>query len=172
MTPAAHVASIALAMALGLMLVELAVSRANERVFRQRGAVDAPDEVYPTMRWAYPAAFVVMALEGMLIAPAPGAVTWLGLAAFVAAKALKAWAVVSLRRCWTYRVLVLPGMPLVRTGPYRFLRHPNYVAVLGELVGMAMLTSARITGPLLTLFFAWLLRQRIADEERALSLPR
>jgi methyltransferase len=64
-------------------------------------------------------------------------------------------------------VLVLPGAPLVHAGPYRFMRHPNYVAVLGELAGMALLTTAWLSGPLATAFFAWLLYRRIQAEERA-----
>ena len=53
--------------------------------------------------------------------------------------------------CWTFRVIVVPGTTLVASGPYRFMRHPNYVAVVGELVGVALMTGARVTGPLATL---------------------
>jgi methyltransferase len=67
-------------------------------------------------------------------------------------------------------VLVLPGAPLVSGGPYRLVRHPNYVGVVGELVAMALLSGARITGPLAVLGFGWLLLRRIAAEERALGL--
>ena len=89
---------------------------------------------------------------------------------FLASKALKTWAVVSLGRRWTYKVLVLPGAPLVTHGPYAFLRHPNYVAVLGELVGMALTMGAVLTGPAATAFFGWLLWRRILAEERALGM--
>ena len=58
-----------------------------------------------------------------------------------AAKALKFWAIASLGTRWTYKVLVMPGLPLVPTGPYRWLRHPNYVGVVGELVAMALMTA-------------------------------
>jgi methyltransferase len=88
------------------------------------------------------------------------------------AKSLKAWAIVALGVRWTYRVFVLPGAPLVVRGPYAFMRHPNYVAVLLELVSMALLTGARVTGPISVVFFGYLLRQRIAAEERALGLSR
>jgi len=65
-------------------------------------------------------------------------------------------------------VLVLPGVPLVTGGPYRFVRHPNYVGVVGELLGMALVTGARVTGPLGIVFFSWLLFRRIRAEDRAL----
>jgi methyltransferase len=159
-----------LAAVLGVMLIELLVSRRNEAVFRRHGAVAAPDDVYGVMRVAYPGAFVLMATEGMVRAEWPVETFWWGAAIFAAGKALKTWAIVSLGYRWTYRVLVLPGAALVRTGPYAWLRHPNYVGVVGELVGMALMVGAWITGPIATLGFGWLLLRRMASEERALGM--
>ena len=122
------------------------------------------------MRWAYPGVFAAMAVEGAVAGPEPGVTTAAGAAVLVAAKAFKFWAIASLGTRWTYRVLVLPNAALVDRGPYRFMRHPNYVAVLGELAGMALLTGARVTGVAGTLFFASLLYRRIRAEERALQL--
>jgi methyltransferase len=65
---------------------------------------------------------------------------------------------------------VVPGLPLVTAGPYRWFRHPNYIGVVGELVAMALMTRARVTGPLGTVFFGWLLLRRMAAEERAMEL--
>jgi methyltransferase len=65
---------------------------------------------------------------------------------------------------------VLPGLPLVTAGPYRWCRHPNYIGVVGELIAMALMTRARVTGPVGTLLFGWLLVRRIAAEERAMEL--
>jgi methyltransferase len=161
----------ALFVVLALMLVELWISRSNERILRRLGATDVADHVYHSMQWAYPGSFVLMALEGAIRETRPGLVTWCGVALFLAAKALKGWAIVSLGSRWTYRVLVLPGAPLVTRGPYAFMRHPNYVGVIGELIGMALMVGAPIAGPLSTLFFALLLRRRIAAEERALGFP-
>jgi methyltransferase len=160
----------ALLVALLLMLGELAVSRRHERELLARGAVIPPDPVYATMRWAYPASFVVMALEGAVRGPAPNAVAALGIVLFVLAKILKTWAIASLGVRWTYRVLILPGTPLVTAGPYRWMRHPNYVGVVGELIGFALLGDARLSGPLATACFSWLLWRRIEAEERALGL--
>ena len=88
-----------------------------------------------------------------------------------AAKALKWWAMASLGTRWTFRVLVVPDAPLVSTGPYAVLRHPNYVAVVGELLSMALLVGAVISGPIAVLLFGLLLRQRIRLEDRALRSP-
>ena len=158
----------ALAVVLSLMLVELWVSTRHERLLRARGAVESPDPVYATMRWAYPAVFVAMAVEGFLSEPVPTHVVLAGVAIFIIGKLLKAWAITTLGERWTYKVLVLPGVPLVTGGPYQFVRHPNYVGVIGELIGMALITGARVTGPLGVVFFSWLLVRRIRAEERAL----
>lgn len=151
------------------MLGEFSVSTRNERLLRARGAVEPPDAVYSTMRWAYPAVFVAMAAEGMLFGPVPRPVLVAGIAVFAIAKVVKFWAITTLGERWTYKVLVLPGVPLVTGGPYRFVRHPNYVGVVGELVGMALITGARVTGLLGLAFFSWLLVRRIQAEERALG---
>lgn len=162
------IAAAALTAVVVLMLGELWLSNRNERILRARGAVAPPDPVYRTMRWAYPAVFVAMGVEGVLFDPPSRAVVLVGVALFAAGKLLKIWAITALGDRWTYKVLVLPGMPLVSAGPYRYLRHPNYVGVLGELVGMALITGARLTGPVGVAFFSWLLRRRLQAEEQAL----
>src|SRR5262245_34776491 len=111
-----------------------------------------------------------MAAEGILTNRSIGGAAVAGVVVLVLAKALKFWAIASLGRRWTYKVLVLPGAPLVASGPYRFVRHPNYVAVIGELVAMALLSDARVTGTLSVIGFGILLVRRIAAEERALGL--
>ena len=162
------IAAAALLVVLLFMLGELKVSTRNERLLRARGAVEPPDAVYSTMRWAYPAVFIAMAVEGMVFGPVPRRVLVAGIAVFAIAKVVKFWAITTLGERWTYKVLVLPGVPLVTSGPYRFVRHPNYVGVVGELVGMALITGARVTGPLGLAFFSWLLMRRIQAEDRAL----
>jgi methyltransferase len=158
----------ALLVVLLFMLGELRVSTRNERLLRARGAIEPPDAVYSTMRWAYPAVFIAMAIEGMLFDSVPRPVLAAGIAIFAIAKVVKFWAITTLGERWTYKVLVLPGVPLVTSGPYRFVRHPNYVGVVGELVGVALITGARVTGPLGLILFSWLLMRRIQAEDRAL----
>jgi methyltransferase len=168
--PPAIFVSVVLIGILGAMIVELRVSQANERVLREQGAVDPPDEVYATMRWAYPGAFMAMAVEGIVRGAPLSRATLAGIALLLASKALKTWAIVSLGRRWTYRVWVMPGAPLVTRGPYAFVRHPNYLAVIGELIGMAMTVGAIVSGPVAIACFGWLLQRRIAAEERALGM--
>jgi methyltransferase len=154
-----------------MMLGEAIVSRSHERTLREQGAIEPPGDVYATMLWAYPGAFVVMAAEGVVAGPAATLISASGVILMAAAKALKWWAMVSLGVRWTFRVLIVPGAPLVTRGPYAIWRHPNYIAVVGEFLAMALITNARVTGPLTTLLFSWLMWQRIRIEDRALRYP-
>lgn len=171
MSGAVAVSVVSVAVALLIMLAESRLSKQNERKLRAAGAVEPRDDVIAWMTAVYPGSFLAMALEGALFGPEPGTSTIVGGVAFAAAKALKFWAIASLGWRWTFRVLVPPESTLVTRGPYAFIRHPNYVAVLGELLGMAILVGARYLGPLTILVFAWLIRRRIGVEERALRHP-
>jgi methyltransferase len=152
-----------------MMLGEAVLSAHNERLLRARGAIEPPDDVIDTMRWAYPGSFVAMAVEGAWAGPASADALAAGLAVFGFAKALKIWAISTLGTRWTFRVLVLPNAPLIARGPYARLRHPNYVAVMGEIIGMALIVWAPVTGVLSLVGFGWLLRRRMAVEDRALG---
>jgi protein-S-isoprenylcysteine O-methyltransferase Ste14 len=66
-------------------------------------------------------------------------------------------------------VIVVPGARLVSAGPYRYVRHPNYIAVFGELLGAALMTGAAVAGPLAVASFAFLIGRRIRVETRALA---
>ena len=150
------------------MLVEAARARRNERAQKARGGVEPADDVYNIMRIVYPAAFLAMLAEGAARGRGSAAFVVTGIAVFTAAKIIKWSAIVALGRCWTFRVIVVPGDRLVASGPYRCLRHPNYVGVIGELIGAALMTRALVTGPIAVMVFAILLYNRIAVEERAL----
>ena len=152
-----------------LMLGEARLSGRRERVLRARGAMEPPDDVYRTMRVMYPACFVVIALEGVVRGTAATSWWLAGAVLLAVSKALKYWAVTTLGHRWTFRVLVLPGEPLVTSGPYRFLRHPNYVAVAGELIGMALMMAAPVTGTLAVAGFGCLMVRRTQVEERSLG---
>ena len=165
------VSLIALVAALLAMLGEQRRSLRNERALLERGAVEPAEDVYPMMRWTYPVAFVVMAIEGALIGPVPGVTTVVGAVVLLAAKALKFWAIRSLGPRWTFRVLVPPDASRVSHGPYAWMNHPNYVAVVGELIGFAIVVGAWLTGPIATTVFGLLLRQRIRVENAALRHP-
>jgi methyltransferase len=149
------------------MLVEARRASRNERHQRSRGGIEPAGDVYGVMWWAYPLSFLAMLVEGGLRTDA--GLPWTGAVVFAAAKMLKWWAIVTLGSCWTFRVIVVPGMTRITGGPYRLMEHPNYAAVVGELIGIAIATGSRVIGPLATIGFALLIRRRIGLEARALD---
>jgi len=169
MNPAVAIAIITVLASLLIMAGEAVLSSFNEQHLRARGAIEPEGDVISLMRFAYPGAFVAMALEGALTGPAPQDILMAGLASFGVAKALKVWAISSLGSKWSYRVLVVPGDPLVVAGPYRFIAHPNYLAVMGEIVSVAAIVWAPITGTLAAIGFGWLMILRMQVEDRALG---
>ena len=169
MSMAAIIALGTLAAVLAVMAGEAVLSAHNASVLRARGAVEPHGDVYRLMQWAYPLGFIAMALEGAARGPSPPPVMLAGLVVFGAAKALKAWAISSLGPRWSFRVLVPPGEPPVVRGPYRLISHPNYLAVAGEIVGVALIVGALVSGGVTVVGFGWLMLRRIAVEDRALG---
>lgn len=154
------------------LLLETWRSRRHERALRAAGAIEPPDDVYAWMRVVYPGMFAAMTIEGALAPPACSTLVAIGIAVFLAAKLLKWWAILSLGRFWTFHVLVVPGTPLVTSGPYRLMRHPNYVGLMGEIAGVALMMRAPFTGVAAAIGFGALLVARIRVEERMLREVR
>lgn len=153
----------------GLMLIEAAIAARNARTLRARGAVEPPGDVYGAMQFAYPAAFLVMIVEGHLRQVQPDRLVFAGAVVFVLAKALKYWAISTLGTRWTFRVLVPPGSSRIRRGPYRWIAHPNYIAVALELTGTLLALHALVTGPIAIAGFSLLMWRRVTIEENALA---
>jgi methyltransferase len=152
------------------LLVETIRSRVNERMLRRRGAVEAQGDPYAAISILYVGGFIAIAVEGFLRGGPVRPWLAVGLSIFALAKLLKFYAVRALGPLWSFRILVLPERPIVTGGPYRYLRHPNYVAIFLEFAGAACMMHAPIAGPVVALAFFSVLRQRIAVEERALGL--
>ncbi len=88
----------------------------------------------------------------------------------LASQGLRWWCITSLGHRWNTRVVVVPGLPLVTRGPYRWFRHPNYVAVVVEGLALPLVHTAWVTALAFTVLNAvLLLRYRIPSEERALA---
>jgi len=151
------------------MLIEARRAARNERAQHARGGIEPAGDVYPLMQVAYPGAFLAMLVEGALRSPSMTIVA-AGAAVFAAAKALKWWAIAALGPAWTFRIVVVPGARRIESGPYRFLRHPNYVGVIGELAGVGLMTGAVVSAPAAIVVFGALILKRMAVEERAWSV--
>jgi methyltransferase len=151
-------------------LAELVVATRNARWAFAHGGVESGRGHYPVMA-AMHTAFLVACIAEVAIADRPF-LPWLGwpmLALVVASQALRWWCVATLGHQWNTRVIVVPGLPLVSGGPYRWLRHPNYVAVVVEVAALPLVHTAWVTALVFTLANAVVLAVRIQVEERALA---
>ena len=151
--------------------VELGVARRHRAWALARGGVETGAGHYPVMVALHTALLLGCAAE-VLLTDRPF-LAWLGwpmLAVLVAAHGLRWWCIRTLGPQWNTRVLVVPGMALVTGGPYRWLRHPNYVAVVLEGVALPLVHSAWLTATAFTVAnLVLLLAVRIPVEEAALA---
>ena len=150
-------------------VAELVVSTRNARWSRERGGVEHGLGHFPFMVVLHTALLVGALAEAWIRQPqVPPLLAWSMLALVVASQALRWWCIATLGPRWNTRVIVVPGMAPVTSGPYRFLRHPNYVAVVVEGFALPLVHTAWITALVFTLANAWLLRVRIRIENEAL----
>ena len=148
---------------------ELVLSRANRAWALERGALEFGREQMLPLKVLHTAFLCGCLLEVWWASrPFVPALGWPCLALACACQGLRYWTIVSLGRRWNVSVLVLPGMPAEVGGPFRFLRHPNYLAVAQEGIAVPLVHSAWLTAVLFTALNALLLRARIRCEEAAL----
>lgn len=147
-------------------LGELWLAGRNTRRLLTKGASEAGASHYPLM-----VAFHAAWLVGLWLLGWDEPVDRLWLAAYAGLQVLRVWVIVSLGERWTTRIIVLPGAPLVRRGPYRFLPHPNYVVVAGEIAVLPLAVGLEIYALAFSLAHFAVLAVRIRAEDRALR-PR
>lgn len=149
---------------------ELRLSRRNAALAFSQGGIEVGRGHFGVMRALHAAFFFACALEVVgLSRPFDPGIGYPMLALATAAQGLRYWAITTLGPRWNVRVIVVPGAPVVTSGPYRFLRHPNYAAVIAEGVAIPLIHGAWLTALVFTLANAWLLSTRIRVEERALA---
>ena len=151
-------------------IAELLLSRRNARIAFARGAVESGASHFRWMALVHALFLPACAAEVLLLGRAfPGALGWVCAGGALAAQALRWWAIASLGWRWNVRVIVVPGEPPVRRGPYRLMRHPNYVAVVLEMVCVPLAHGAVLTALVFSILDLLLLRTRIRIEEQALG---
>jgi len=145
-------------------LGELALARRNTRALLARGAVEIGARHYPLIVLMHTAWLVSM----LWFLPRPAPLNWSLLAAFVALQGLRLWVLAALGPYFTTRIISLPGAPLVTSGPYRFMRHPNYLVVAGEIALLPLVFGETMVAIGFSLANAALLFWRIRQEEAGL----
>lgn len=145
-------------------LAELAYARHNEARLRTRGAAEYAPGHYPAIVLLHAVWLIGLWVLGLGATPAAG---WLIL--FFALQGLRLWVLATLGERWTTRIIVLPGEPLVARGPYRFLSHPNYAVVIGEIFVLPMAFGLFWYALLFSALNAAILFIRIRAENEALT---
>ncbi len=151
-------------------LLELAVSRRNRRWAMSRGGIEAGGGEYPVMVALHVFFFVSLVLEHRYLSKGWNSLWPFWLSLVILAQLLRAWSAFSLGRFWNTGIIVIPGERPVLKGPYRFVRHPNYVAVVIEVLAIPVLCGAYLTAGAFSVLNALVLYWRIRSEERALDL--
>lgn len=161
MSPALWAASLVAAQ----RLAELVWARRNTRRLRVAGAVEHGAGHYPLLVLLHGAWLAALAL----LTPAHAPVHWPVIGVYLALQPLRLWIIASLGECWTTRVLVVPGRAPVRRGPYRWLRHPNYLVVAAEIALLPLAFGAWGTALVFTVLNALLTAHRVRVENAALA---
>ncbi|WBB61884.1 isoprenylcysteine carboxyl methyltransferase family protein [Streptomyces sp. WMMC500] len=161
----------ALVLAVGLERVaELAVSQRNAAWSIARGGVESGRGHYPFMVVLHTGLLAGALVEVWVRRPDTAPVlAWAMLVLVAASQALRWWCIATLGRQWNTRVIVVPGSPRVTRGPYRWLSHPNYVAVAVEGLALPLVHSAWITAVVFTVLNGFLLATRMRSEDAALA---
>ena len=151
-------------------LLELVVSKRNAAWSLARGGIETGQRHYVAMVMLHSGLLIGVLVEAWVRRPAfLPALGWPMLALVMLSQALRWWCIASLGRRWNTRVIVVPGLSLVRTGPYRSLSHPNYVAVVVEGAALPLVHTAWITAVVFTVLNAVVLHTRLRVENAALQ---
>jgi methyltransferase len=148
-------------------LAELAWAARNTARLRRLGAIEADAGGYPLFILLHAGLLVCLAIA----VPAATPLRWPLLALFALLQLGRLWVILSLGDWWTARILTLPGAPLVRTGPFRWLRHPNYLVVIGEFAVLPLAFGAVVIAAIFSALNLMLIIRRMRIEDRAL-MPR
>jgi methyltransferase len=150
----------------------LALAARNARRAFAMGAVERGRGHYPAMAAFHTLFLLSAAAEAIVLKrPFPGALGWMALGGALGAQALRYWSIVSLGSRWNTRIVVFPGMPPISRGPYRFMRHPNYLAVIVEIACVPLIHGCWLTAVVFSIGNAVMLSVRIRAEEAAMG-PR
>lgn len=150
-------------------IVELLVAKHNEKWMKSQGAFEAGASHYPFMVAMHSSFFIVLIIEVVVFNRPLSSVWPFFLSIFLLAQFLRIWCLTSLGKYWNTKIIVLPNAHVIRKGPYKWIRHPNYVIVATELLVLPLLFSAYFTATLFTILNIWMMSVRIPAEEQALK---
>ena len=149
--------------------IELFVAKRNEQIVRKEGAVEYDREGYKYIVLLHAGFFISFLAEKMLLDRQLNNYSVILFGIFIFTQLLRYWAIASLGKYWNTRILVVSGIKLVTMGPYKYMKHPNYLAVIIEIAVIPLIFSCYITAIVFSLLNLVTLRRRISIEENALK---
>ncbi len=149
-------------------VVELVLAKRNERQLKKNGAIEFGTGHYPWMVLLHTGFFSVLIIEVVAFQREVSSFWMLWLTIFVLAQMGRMWVISSLGEYWNTKIIVLPNAKVIAKGPYKYVRHPNYMIVATEILVISLLFNAFFTAVLFSLLNAWMMSIRIPEEERAL----
>jgi methyltransferase len=149
-------------------LVELAYAHRNTQRLLAEGAIESGREHYPLFILLHGAWLLTIAV--VAVRSSPVTIHWWLIAAFALLQVVRGWIIATLGPFWTTRIITPRDAPLVRAGPYRFVRHPNYIVVALEIALLPLAFGQVTVAIVFTILNAAVLTVRLRDEERALAL--
>jgi methyltransferase len=149
-------------------LAELVYAERNTKALLARGAVEIGRAHYPLIV----AVHLTWLIAIVVFLPRGGEINFVLLAVFVVLQALRVWVLATLGPYWTTRIITLKDAPLIRRGPYRFIRHPNYTVVIGEIAVLPLVFGEVWVAVAFTILNAAVLTLRIREENAALAARR
>ncbi len=150
-------------------IAELVIAKRNERIVRAKDAIEFDKKGYQVIVAMHAAFFIFLVLEKVFFERDLNTFWIIFSVLFLLAQLLRYWAIWSLGVFWNPRVLVIPNSKLVFKGPYKYLRHPNYIAVITEIAVIPLIFSCYITAAVFSAINLILLRRRVKIEEEALN---
>jgi methyltransferase len=150
-------------------LSELAVARRNEQWMKAKGAIEFGSGHYPFIVFVH-TAFILSTIFEVYYYNRGLSTFWpVLLAVFLLTQGIRVWAISSLGPYWNTKIIVLPNADIVKKGPYRFIKHPNYLVVVVEIITIPLLFNAYFTAFIFTGLNLLILGIRIPAEEQALK---
>jgi methyltransferase len=151
-------------------LGELVIAKRNEKRMFARGAVEYDRSGYKYIVMMHTLFFLSLMSEYQFFSKELNPYWWILLPIFLITQVARYWAISSLGEYWNTRIIVLKGSPLIKKGPYKFLKHPNYIVVGIELAVIPLIFSCYFTAIFFTILNIILLNRRIRIESRAIGI--
>lgn len=150
-------------------LVELVIAKRNENKSLAAGGIEYDKKGYSVIVIMHVMFFISLIAEYFFLKHTLNEFWIIFLVLFILAQCLRYWAITSLGSMWNTRIIIVPGSKIVKYGPYKYFKHPNYMAVITELAVIPLMFSCFITAVIFSSLNLFLLKRRIEIEEKAIE---